>query len=185
MFGVSIGPPYEAIAENPTSSSTAYTTFGAPSGALAGSKGDQSGTESRMSTLILPLNGTLIFAPWSRPRPGSAARAGFRTRASPIRPRRTSSRWDERARRYGSEDAGPVILDADDRPTVGGGLVERLLGSCGIGELALGVVVQDEQAQERLVAVLAEVQHRDVAIGVAPRQQRPAARSTPKGGRVF
>src|SRR3954466_8175729 len=59
MFGVSIGPPYEDIAENPTSSSTAYTTFGAPSGAFAGSNGDQSGTESRMSTLILPLNGLL------------------------------------------------------------------------------------------------------------------------------
>src|SRR3954463_3355769 len=67
MFGVSIGPPYEAIAENPTSSSTAYTTFGAPSGAFAGSNGDQSGTESRMSTLILPLNGTLITVSWSSP----------------------------------------------------------------------------------------------------------------------
>src|SRR3954449_5356720 len=60
MFGVSIGPPYEAIAENPTSSSTAYTTFGAPSGAFGGSNGDQSGTESRISTLTLPLNGSLI-----------------------------------------------------------------------------------------------------------------------------
>src|SRR3954447_16755484 len=37
-----------------------YTTFGAPSGAFGGSNGDQSGTESRMSTLILPLNGSLI-----------------------------------------------------------------------------------------------------------------------------
>ena len=35
-------------------------TLGAPSGARGGSNGDQSGTESRMSTLILPLNGTLI-----------------------------------------------------------------------------------------------------------------------------
>src|SRR3954469_23132669 len=60
MFGVSMGPPYDAIAEKPTSSSTAYTTFGAPSGAFGGSKGDQSGTESRMSTLILPLNRWLI-----------------------------------------------------------------------------------------------------------------------------
>src|SRR3954463_6112755 len=63
MFGVSIGPPYEAIAENPTSSSTTYTTLAAPSGALGGSKGDQSGTESRMSTSILPLNGWLMVAP--------------------------------------------------------------------------------------------------------------------------
>src|SRR3954454_23604381 len=48
------------MAEKPTSSSTTYTTLAAPSGALGGSKGDQSGTESRMSTLILPLNGLLI-----------------------------------------------------------------------------------------------------------------------------
>ena len=33
-------------------------TFGAPSGALGGSNGPQSGTESRMSTLIWPLNGS-------------------------------------------------------------------------------------------------------------------------------
>src|SRR5215469_2528830 len=46
------------MAENPTSSSTMYTTLGAPSGALGGSNGVQSGTESRMSTLIVPLNGS-------------------------------------------------------------------------------------------------------------------------------
>jgi hypothetical protein len=45
------------MAENPTSSSTMYTTLGAPSGAFGGSKGDQSGTESRMSMLTTPLNG--------------------------------------------------------------------------------------------------------------------------------
>src|SRR3954463_16552997 len=61
MFGVSIGPPYDAIAEKPTSSSTAYTTFGAPSGAFGGSNGDQSGTESRMAMLISPLNVSLIL----------------------------------------------------------------------------------------------------------------------------
>src|SRR3954447_12795874 len=74
MFGVSIGPPYEAIAANPTSSSTAYTTFGAPSGAFGGSNGDQSGTESRMSTFILPLNGLLMMA-FPRPRPRSRGRS--------------------------------------------------------------------------------------------------------------
>src|SRR6476620_9840654 len=56
MFGVAIGPPYELIAEKPTSSSTMYTTLGAPSGALGGSNGAQSGSESRISTLIVPLN---------------------------------------------------------------------------------------------------------------------------------
>src|ERR1700730_10895267 len=55
------------MAENPTSSSTTYTTRGAPSGALGGSNGVQSGTESLMSTLIVPLNGslTLQFLPSS------------------------------------------------------------------------------------------------------------------------
>src|SRR5215472_18127885 len=64
-----------------------YTTLGAPSGAFGGSKGVQSGTESRMSTLMVPLNALLIGPPasvrhsrcrsWCAPRsrraPGSAA----------------------------------------------------------------------------------------------------------------
>src|SRR3954464_3185588 len=41
-------------------------TLGAPSGAFGGSNGDQSGTESRMSVLILPLNGRLMRSPWKR-----------------------------------------------------------------------------------------------------------------------
>src|SRR5215813_5208927 len=53
------------MAENPTSSSTTYTTFGAPSGALGGSNGVQSGTESLMSTLMVPLNALLIGPPVS------------------------------------------------------------------------------------------------------------------------
>src|SRR6266576_3916865 len=47
------------MAENPTSSSTIYTTFDAPSGAFGGSNGAQSGTESRISTLTVPLNCSL------------------------------------------------------------------------------------------------------------------------------
>src|SRR5215467_11380970 len=42
-----------------------YTTLGEPSGALGGSKGAQSGTESRMSTLMVPLNALLIGPPVS------------------------------------------------------------------------------------------------------------------------
>ncbi len=42
-----------------------YTTFGAPSGAFGGSNGDQSGSESRMSTLMTPLNGAAIDSPLS------------------------------------------------------------------------------------------------------------------------
>jgi hypothetical protein len=40
-----------------------YTTFGAPYGATGGSNGVQSGSESRMSTLIVPLNGFAIMSP--------------------------------------------------------------------------------------------------------------------------
>jgi len=37
--------------------------LGAPSGAFGGSNGVQSGSESLMSTLIVPLNGSLTTAP--------------------------------------------------------------------------------------------------------------------------
>src|SRR5450631_2614958 len=43
-----------------------YTTLGAPSGACGGANGAQSSTESRMSTLTLPLNGTLTAPPSDR-----------------------------------------------------------------------------------------------------------------------
>ncbi len=50
-----------------------YTTLGAPSGARGGSNGPQSGTESRMSTLILPLNGSgTTSSSQLRPRVGFA-----------------------------------------------------------------------------------------------------------------
>src|SRR3954454_15953338 len=113
MFGVSIGPPYEAIAENPTSSSTAYTTLGAPSGALGGSNGDQSGTESRMSTSILPLNGLLIrCAPPRRPRSGAAVLAD--TNADP-RPPRTHAHPPFRMKAPKAETSGPGIVSRGPR----------------------------------------------------------------------
>src|ERR1700733_13945248 len=40
-----------------------YTTLGAPAGAWGGSNGVQSGSESRMSTLMVPLNGFAIKTP--------------------------------------------------------------------------------------------------------------------------
>src|SRR5215471_7622121 len=71
------------MAENPTSSSTMYTTLGAPSGALGGSNGAQSGTESLMSTLMVPRNGLPIaLFPRSaisvvpRPEPGARVHPG-------------------------------------------------------------------------------------------------------------
>src|SRR5215471_19569607 len=65
IFGVSIRPPNGSIAEKPTSSRTMYSTFGAPSGAIGCVYGSQSGTESRMSVLIVPRNGLLISPPQS------------------------------------------------------------------------------------------------------------------------
>src|SRR3954452_15178118 len=67
----------------------------------------------------------------------------------------------------GSEHLGPVVADAYDRPALAVGSFERLLGAGGVVELALGVVVEEEQAQEWPVAVLREVEHRDVAVRVA------------------
>src|SRR5262245_25388373 len=60
MFGVSISPPHGSIAEKPTSSRTISSTLGAPSCALGCSYGPQSGTESLMSMLIVPLNGLVM-----------------------------------------------------------------------------------------------------------------------------
>jgi hypothetical protein len=57
IFGVSISPPYGSIAENPTSSRTTYNTLGAPWGAVGCRYGSQSGVESLMSMLTVPLNG--------------------------------------------------------------------------------------------------------------------------------
>src|SRR4051794_16632589 len=101
-----------------------YTTFGAPSGALGASKGDQSGTDSRMSVLMTPLNGVLmtIDTPRGAPRgqwgthvPGTGvATVGVCRR----RPRHPSA---------GREDRGPVALHADARPAAGGGPVEGVL----------------------------------------------------------
>src|SRR4051794_8488687 len=86
------------MAEKPTSSSTMYTTLGDPSGALGGSKGDQSGTESRMSVLITPLNGTPMIdslAPTASP--GAHDRStGLCLRGLSVRPRLASSAGDDR-----------------------------------------------------------------------------------------
>src|SRR5262249_59641052 len=60
MLGVSIKPPNGSIAEKPTSSRTTYSTLGAPPGAIGCLYGSQSGVESLMSMLTVPLNGLLI-----------------------------------------------------------------------------------------------------------------------------
>src|SRR4051794_4679423 len=89
----------------------------------------------------------------------------------PLRPvlRRT------RAHVLSREDGGPVVLDADDRPTFGVGLLEGLLGTAGVVELAVGVVVEQEQGEEWAVLMPREFEHRNVAVGVACGEQWPAA----------
>ena len=66
-----------------------------------------------------------------------------------------------------------------------GGLLQRLLGAGGVGELALGVVVEHEQAQRRRSSRLGELEHRDVAVGVAGGEQRPAADAAPDAHRLL
>src|SRR3954466_14263000 len=60
MLGVSMSPPNDSSAEKPTSSRMMYSTFGVPSGAITCAYGSQSGTESLISTLIVPLKGLPI-----------------------------------------------------------------------------------------------------------------------------
>src|SRR6516165_6432807 len=83
------------MAENPTSSSTTYRTFGAPSGAIGCVYGPQSGVESLMSMLTTPLNGPVIGASSRRVRTrlchaSLSARPVYRCHAW-----LASSRWDE------------------------------------------------------------------------------------------
>src|SRR5687767_11899929 len=78
-----------------------------------------------------------------------------------------------------SEHGGPVVLHADDGPSVAARLLEGGLGAGRVGELAVGVVVEDEQAQERSLDVLREVQHRAVAVAVAGGEQWSAADPAP------
>src|SRR4051812_49841326 len=78
-----------------------------------------------------------------------------------------------------SKDGGPVVSDADRGPTVRGGPFQRLIGAGAVVELALLVVVHHEQAQGRVVGVVGELQHRDVAVGVARGEDGPAARAVP------
>ena len=54
MLGVSMSPPKVSMALKPTSSSTMYSTLGAPFGARGCSYGPQSGVESLMSMFTTP-----------------------------------------------------------------------------------------------------------------------------------
>ena len=65
------------------------------------------------------------------------------------------------------------------------GSLERLLGAGGVVELALGVVVEEEQAQRWACRRAGEVEHRDVAVGVAGGEQRAAAGAAPDADRLL
>src|SRR4051795_9716844 len=86
---------------------------------------------------------------------------------------------------FASKDLVPVVLDADYGPTVRGGALERLLGTACVGEFAISVVVKNEEPQVRPVVVLREIQHRDVAVGVACSENRASAGAAPDPDRLL
>src|SRR5215217_1321487 len=84
-----------------------------------------------------------------------------------------------------SEDGRPVVLDADDRPAAHAGLLQCLLGATLVIELALAIVVEDEQSKERLVLVPREVEHRDVTVRIPGSEERSAADAAPDAKRLL
>src|ERR1039457_5591847 len=89
------------------------------------------------------------------------------------------------SRRRLSEDGGPVVLHADDRPAALLGAFQRLLGTARVVELAPAVVVADEQAKGRLALMVGELEHRDVAVRIARGEERPAAGPAPDPDRFL
>src|SRR5215207_2539013 len=84
-----------------------------------------------------------------------------------------------------SEDGGPVVFDAHDPPVVGLGSLECALGSTGVAEFALGIVVEQQEPQGRLARVLGELEHLHVAVGVPGRQQWASAGPVPDPYRLL
>src|SRR3712207_7186473 len=88
---------------------------------------------------------------------------------TPPRPRAATPGGEPRR----SEDGGPVALHAHDGPALAPGPVERLLGAAGVRELAVGVVVEEEQSQGRRLGLPGEVQHGAVTVAVPGGEQGP------------
>src|SRR5690242_8066721 len=94
-----------------------YTTFGAPSGALGGSNGVQSGTESRISTLTVPLKGSPTTHLSRRP-PG---------RVLPVLAHRREQPYSEQGAAHPSHGVtlrprahgGELVLDAGQQLMIG------------------------------------------------------------------
>jgi hypothetical protein len=62
MAGISTRPPKQSQVAMPVSSQTRYRMLGEFSGAVGAAYGPQSGSESRMSSSILPLNSVVMAA---------------------------------------------------------------------------------------------------------------------------
>src|SRR5271166_4317674 len=60
MAGISTTPPKQSQVARPVSSQTEYRMFGEFSGAVGAAYGPQSGSESRISSSILPLNSAIV-----------------------------------------------------------------------------------------------------------------------------
>ena len=97
--------------------------------------------------------------------------------------------WDRRIRAAlipsGREDRRPVVLDADHRPALCLRPLQRVFRAGDVVELPVCIVVEDEQAEERLVGVLREVEHRNVAVRVAGGKERSAADTAPDPDRLL
>src|SRR3974390_137717 len=78
------------------------------------------------------------------------------------------------------ENSLPLRFQADDNPVPGLRLVPRAVELADVrlpvvGELALGVVVVHDQHQSLALAGCGELQHLQVAVGIAERGDRPPA----------
>lgn len=85
----------------------------------------------------------------------------------------------------GQKTVGPVLPNTDHGPPVGFGSSECLLTTAGVVELALGVIVEYEEPQCRLVGVVGELEHWDVAVGVPGREHWPSAGAVPDPDRLL
>ena len=77
------------------------------------------------------------------------------------------------------EHARPVVLDGHDRPALVRRTGQRVLRPLRVVELAIRVVVEDEQAQARPVLGAGEAQHLHIAVGVAAGHEGAPAETAP------
>ena len=127
-----------------------YTTFGAPAGALGGSNGAQSGSESRMSTLIEPRNGSDITSSSQTATTSRNNNLGYSVSRSDLGNTPTQS---------------SLTLTTVQERCLGPG--QGVLGARYVVELPVGIVVEDQQPQSVALAMAGETQRGHVTVGVA------------------